>query len=81
MHTVHGTVKAVPLQRNVRKNRLRLSLTAGIEIRREFGSAERPHNKAVPGSSVADAQPADIEIYWKTWSTPAAAEDICSALR
>lgn len=44
-----------------------------IEIREKFGVAEWSHNKAVPGRPL-QMQPADIEIYWKTWSISAGGE-------
>jgi len=39
---------------------------------RKFGNAERPHNKALRVAGSLRMQLADIEIYWKTWSIPAA---------
>lgn len=45
----------------------------GIEIGGKFGIAEWSHNKTVPGRPL-QMQPADIEIYWKTWSIPAGRE-------
>lgn len=44
-----------------------------IAIRGKFGVAEWSHNKAVPGRPL-QMQPADIEIYWKTWSISAGGE-------
>ncbi|KYN41731.1 hypothetical protein ALC56_03874 [Trachymyrmex septentrionalis] len=57
-----------------RENRCRLSSDdGGIEIGGKFGITEWSHNKTVPGRPL-QMQPADIEIYWKTWSIPAGRE-------
>lgn len=67
--------------RNVKvcSDRLRGRIDAAYHRRRresrygKFGVAEWSHNKAVPGRPL-QMQPADIEIYWKTWSIPAGRE-------
>lgn len=73
MHTARN-VKVCSGAIVYREHRCRLSSTAGeIEIREEFGVAEWSHNKVVLGRPL-QMQPADIEIYWKTWSISASGE-------
>jgi len=76
---LHGTLKST-IGRSAIVRRSRLSSTAGHRDMRKFGNAERPHNKALRVAGSLRMQLADIEIYWKTWSIPAAG-DVCSVLR
>lgn len=70
---LRGTLKSATERSSIGRTDAAYHRQRGIEIREKFGVPQWSHNKVVLGRPL-QMQPADIEIYWKTWSISASRE-------